>query len=137
MNTTPTVIAELLKGRPYRGEVTKAEEAELKAAGFVVVFGASDDLMEFRGAIHDEVSCYEGATAYLTSAGLLENDCSNEECPHFTKLKEAATTIEALWCKEDVLSWTYKTDIPHLTFEVTEDDVTYCRGIIFNLSAVK
>ena len=39
--------------------------------------------------------------------------------------------IKALWCKEDDITWTYKTDIPHETFMIYEDDEAYCRGIVF------
>jgi hypothetical protein len=56
-------LAALLTGREYRQEITRAEEADAKAAGLVVAFGASDDLLEFRGAIDDEVGCYDGPEA--------------------------------------------------------------------------
>jgi hypothetical protein len=36
-------------------EINKAEERQAKDAGLVVVFGYSDDGVELRGAIHDEV----------------------------------------------------------------------------------
>lgn len=98
------------------------------------MFGASDDLIEFRGAIHDELGA--PTTAYLTSEGLLQNECDSSECPHFEKMKAKAATIEALWCKEEGYSFTYKTDIPHETFEIVEDGEPYCRGIVFSLSDV-
>lgn len=137
---SPKELAALLNGREYRKEITAAEEVQARAHGLVVVFGASDDLMEFRGAIHDEIGCFDGGTAYLTSAGLLqndcENDCENDECPHFEKMKEKAATIDALWCAEADYSWTFKTAIPHATFEIVEDGEPYCRGIVFALADV-
>lgn len=111
-------------------------DKEAAAHGLVIVYGASDDLMEFAGAIDDEIGCYDGGTAYLTSAGLLTNDCENENCPHFAKLKEQAATIEAVWSEEGY-SWIYKTTIPHETFEIVEDGEKYCRGIVFSLADVK
>lgn len=128
-------LAALLDGREYRREMTKAEEASAKAVGLVVVFGASDDLMEFRGAIYDEVGAYDGGTAYLTPDGLLTNECADDECPHFAKLCAKAATIEAEWEKGDV-SWSYETTIPHHTFEVVEDGEVYCVGIVFALADV-
>lgn len=89
-------LAALLNGREYRKEITEEEVAQAKQSGLVVVYGASDDLMEFCGAIHDEVGCFDGWIAYLNSEGLLQNECENSECPHFSKLKEQAATIEAL-----------------------------------------
>ncbi len=131
---TKEKFAALLNGREYRSEITKDEAAQAKAAGLVVVYGASDDLMEFDGAISDETGCYGGDTAYISADGLLTNDCSDDDCPHFEKIKGAAATIEALWCDEPDYSWTYKTDIPHATFEVVEDGEPYCRGIVFALA---
>lgn len=133
---TKEELAALITGREYRSEMTGPEELQAKADGLVVVFGASDDLMEFRGAINNELGAYDGTTAYLTNKGLLTNDCENEECPHFAAMKKAAATIEALWCAEDGYSWTFKTDIPHTTFEIVEDGEPYCRGIVFVLADV-
>lgn len=135
---TKEELAAKLNGREYRDELTTEEAAEAKAAGLVVVYGYSDDNMEFEGAIRDEIGCYEGGTAYLTSAGILVNDCDDDECPHFKKLKAKAATIEALWCAiEDGPAWTYKTEIPHATFEITEEGSPFCRGIVFALADVK
>lgn len=127
--------AAALDGGQYREEGSRDLFAAMKAAGLVAVFGASDDLMEFRGAIDDEVGAYDGGTAYLTGAGLLENDCGNDRCPHFERAKERAKTIEAVWSPEgENLSWVYGTEIPHATFQINEDDEPYCRGIVFSLS---
>jgi hypothetical protein len=129
-------LAEKLNGREYGAEITKEERREAAAAGLVVVFGASDDLMEFRGVIDDEVGCYGGGSAYLTSDGLLENECASDDCPHFKKMRDDAYVIEAKWdC--DGYSWVYETSIPHATFEILEDGEKYCRGIVFALSDVR
>lgn len=47
-------LASKLNGREYREEITKEEEAWAKQNRLLVVFGASDDLIEFRGLINDE-----------------------------------------------------------------------------------
>jgi hypothetical protein len=130
-------LAALLTGREMDKEITSAEEKQAKADGLVVVFGASDDLMEFRGAIHDEVGCFNGGTAYVTPAGLLTNDCNDDRCPHFAKLRDKAATIQAGWCEEEGYSWTYSTETPHATFEIMEDGEPFCRGIVFALADVK
>ena len=132
---TPHEAACKINGGQYGMEVSNRMSIELKDAGLVAVFGASDDLMEFRGAIYDEVGCYSGGVAYLTPAGLLNAECDNEECPHEKRLKERATTIEALW-DDGGFSWRYKTSIPHATFVIKEDDDDYCEGIVFALTDV-
>lgn len=130
---TAQTLAMRLQGREYRAEITKTEDAEAKAAGLVVVFGAGDDLMEFRGAINDEVGAYEGATVALTDKGLCRNECEAEDCPAHIAAVEAARKIEAKWCPDIGISWAYSTDIPHFIFEVMEDDEVYCQGIVFAL----
>jgi len=105
----------------------------MKANRLVAVFGGSDDLIEMRGAVNDEVGAYNGGEACFNVQGLLQNDCENDNCPHFAKAKVLAPTVHALWCEEDGFSWTYLTDIPHETFLIMEDDETYCRGIVFSL----
>lgn len=130
--------AAILDGRQYRKEMDGSIQADLKRNGLVAVYGASDDLMEFSGAIFDEVGCCDGGFAYLGNDGLLENECE-EDCPHFEKLKNNAFKIEAIWSQTiegEEVSWTYKTSIPHATFKIMEDDDIYCIGIVFELSSL-
>jgi hypothetical protein len=137
---TKEELAVKINGREYTEEITDSEAAEAKTAGLVAVFGASDDLMEFRGAIYDEQGVINGGTALVDSKGLLperkqiDDDAVLED--FFTR-KKTAHKIEALWCKEEGYSWTFKTKIPHASFEVLEGDEKYCRGIIFALKDLK
>ena len=135
---TKEELAKMLDGMEYRYEITPDIQHGLINSDLVVVYGYSDDNMEFRGAIDDEVSCYNGGTAKLSHINglLLLNEC-DDDCPYFEALSSSAIDIEALWCKEDDYSWTYKTDIPHATFDILEDGEKYCRGIVFNLSDVE
>lgn len=132
---TRDAAAARLDGDEYGKEGSKELFAAMKAAGLVAVFGASDDLMEFRGAIDDEIGCYNGGTAYLTKAGLLTNDCDSDRCPHFAHTKKTAATIKAKWA-EDGFSWSYETDIPYSMFVIKEDGENYCQGIVFALADV-
>jgi hypothetical protein len=135
--TTASEFAASLNGRTRGPELTKDEEAQAKAAGLVVVFGESDDLVELRGAIHDEIGAYDGTTVYLTSAGLVKNECDDEECPRFKRARQSATTIEALWCANDQpWSWSFQTTIPHATFEIHDEGEEFCLGIVFALADV-
>ncbi|MCK4121382.1 hypothetical protein HFK83_03220 [Ralstonia pseudosolanacearum] len=133
-------LAAQLTGAVYPLYVSKELAKAAKESGLVIVYGASDDLMEFAGAVDDELGAYDGTTAHLDAKGLLKNDCENDECPHFEKLKGSAATIEACWCATldgAEYSWSYKTAIPHETFEIVEDGEPYCRGIVFALSDVE
>ena len=92
----------------------------------MVVHGASDDLIEFRGAIRDEGDCYDGGTVLFDAKGVLPSWDSASECEEsaqeYFERKAKARTIEALFAKEGDYTWTYKTDIPHETFEIVEYD---------------
>lgn len=124
-------LIEMINGRQYRDEITEDIRQYAKDNNIVIVFGASDDLMEFDGAIYDEVGCYDGGIAYLNKNGLFENKCEKEHCPYAEEEIKKCKTIEAIWCEKEDCSWTYKTDIPHNKFNIYEDEELYCIGIAF------
>jgi hypothetical protein len=138
-------FAARLHGREYGSEIAPEEERAAKAAGLVVVFGASDDLVEFRGAIHDEVGAYDGTTALIADGRLWQSECDNDGrgCPYAERAEREARArgveVEARWCApgEDA-SWTFDArrghgTVPHATFDVMEDGDVFCRGIVFEL----
>jgi len=119
----------------YTEETTPELEAVAKASGLVIIFGASDDLMEFRGAIDDEVGCWDGGKALIDSKGVLparEQIDNDEDLEDFFQRRKTAKEIEAIWAKGEY-SWQYKTAIPHAVFDVLEDSDKYCQGIVIDL----
>lgn len=138
-------FASMLNGRQYSNEITKQEESQAKELGFVVIFGASDDLCELRGAIDDEVDCCGGGEFSINSAGIVTRpDC---DCEHARKWHNqqlaSAVAIEAVWCPrnqndEVEMTWGYKLpeNIPHATFDILDDEEHYCRGVVFELKSV-
>lgn len=129
-------FAKLLSGREYGMEISKDEEQQAADAGLVVAYGYSDDNVELRGAIDEEVGAWDGTTIRLTKTGVLQgpacDSAENCECPYFAAAKNAAKTIEAVWGAGGV-SWTFKTDIPHETFNIYEDGELFCVGIVFSM----
>lgn len=126
-------LAEKLNGCEIGNETTKEIESIAKENDLVIVFGASDDLMEFGGAIDEELGACDETKVKLNADGLLLTECDNDDCPYFARLvAESTLFIEALWCNEDI-DWTYKTNIQHETFDIMEDGEIYCRGIVFSL----
>ncbi|OYO76090.1 hypothetical protein C8E03_108134 [Lachnotalea glycerini] len=127
-------FAKMIDGKEYGYPMFSKKELQIaKDNGFVIVSGASDDLMEFEGTIQDEQGCYDGGMIYFDRQGAFGSD------------GYATNRIEALWCddkesKDDsgnIITWTYKTDIPHETFMVYEDGEPYCRGIVFSIADLK
>lgn len=118
-------FAELLNEREMGEEISRGECALAKENGIVVVFGYSDDCMEMRGAVYEEMDCFDGGRFWIDREG----NISEEELPN-------ASIIDAIWCGPSGASWAYETEIPHETFEIFEDEELYCRGIVFALSDV-
>lgn len=124
-------FANLLNGREYGSVITKQEEQKAKELGYVVVFGYSDDCIEFRGAIDDEIGCYGRKKIYLDKDGILEYcEC---ECKYYQSAKEKSKVIEAIWDGDEKYRWIFKTEIPHVDFEIFEDGEKFCKGIIFDI----
>jgi len=135
---TKEELAAMLNGRQYDEEISKDEERLAKEAGLVVVLGYSDDNMEFRGAIDDEIGCGDGSIVEMLNGKILANRCDDENCPYFAKLRRSPDIkkIEAVWAQGEY-SWQYRTDIPHAEFDIVEDGEKYCRGIVFELAEIK
>ena len=125
-------IAATLDGMEYGKEISEQDLEYAKVNGAVIVFGASDDLIEFRGAIEDEVSCNDGCCVHIDRNGLVQNKCKDEDCPYFEEKLLHTKTIEGIWDSEGY-SWIYTTEIPHETFEILEEGQKYCRGIVFSM----
>lgn len=128
-------FAEKLNGRQYLNELTKELEAYAKENGIVVVYGQSDDLMEVRGAIDEEFGCWDGGEFWVSERGEVFSQFDLEDLHKIPKGR--TDSIEALWDYDKNFVWTYKTDIPHETFDIMEDDEPYCKGIVFYLKDLK
>lgn len=120
-------LAALLDGRQYLEEINPLEAEAAKENGLVVVFGYSDDNIEFRGAIDDEWGAWEGGTIWAYKSGHAERSGN---------LFGICKKIEAVWADDAAPAWTYKTEIPHETFRIYEDDDLFCIGIIFSLQDI-
>lgn len=114
---TKEKLAAMLDGKQYR-EAPNSKVIQLaKDNNLLIVYGASDDLCEFSGAIDDEFDCFDGGEI---------------ECEDLTSI------IEAIWSDEaGEPSWSYKTDIPHTEFKIYDENDLYCVGLVINLAEVK
>ena len=117
MPMTLKEFATLLDGRTYLHEITEEEEALARELGYVVVFGYSDDNAELRGAIDDEIGCYDG--------GVIEHE-------------DLQGTILAQWCPDDVdCSWYFSSTLPHEKFYIYEGNYLYCVGAVIDNKKAK
>lgn len=127
-------FAKSISGKEYGyPQFTKEEIETAKQNGFVIVYGASDDLMEFEGAIQDEGGCFDGGDVYFSKNEVFQDSEKESDYPN---------CITAIWDRDEdengrLITWTYKTDIPHETFMIYEGGEPYCRGIIFSIEDLK
>lgn len=133
-------LAQRLNGRQYGEELSSREVCEARDRGFVVVYGYSDDNVEFNGAITDEVGAWGGAEIYFNEKGILpEPHCDCDECPYYEAAKEVAYNIVATRDAEkgNGSVWRFYTEIPHETFCIYEDDRLFGEGIVFDIESLK
>lgn len=132
-------LAKTLDGRQIGEEITEGEAEDAENAGLLVVFGGSDDSVEFRGLFDDEAGAYDGGSIRIFRDGIpdeISNPCE-DECAYWRRalngVERRALRIDALWCPENITgnpSWMYKTSAPHATFCIYEDNDLYCIGLV-------
>lgn len=124
-------FAKMLDGKEYGyPQFTESEIKIAKDNGFVIVSGASDDLVELEGAITDEGDCFDGGMLHvkaIADGGIVRN-CERSNVFSF----------EAKWCEDkdesgNIIPWTYDVPIEHATFMIYEDGKPYCRGFVFKV----
>lgn len=130
---TTTEIARALDGIEYDASM-KDVAALAKESGIVICYGASDDLVEFEGAIHDETG--GPGDVHLTDSGLLQRRCDDDSCPHELEIRKRSPRICAVRGAKDGPCWTFQTTIPHEKFKIMEDGEVFGVGVVFRLEDI-
>lgn len=137
---TPSEIASQLHGSEYPLRLGPADIEGLRSHGLVVAMGASDDILEFEGAIREEINAIDGGYAYVDQQGILparEDIDDDDILRDFFDRQPLAHKITAHWNEDgSAPAWTVTTTIPHATFDVMEDGEVFCRGIVFRLADI-
>jgi hypothetical protein len=149
---TKEELAEKLNGISYRRlDILEEYYPVLVANSLCIVLGGSDDLCYFIYPENGEVSseelpCWEGEKFWFDKNFKKFLDAKKETMLtyHDNVQADCNNLIEAVWCDEhtkapdgDVYSWIYKTKIPHATFDIMEDDMYYCKAIVFDINDLK
>lgn len=123
-------FAAILNGNQYTDEITEQQEAIAKENGLVVAFGGSDDLLELRGAIHDEFGAYNGTEIWFVKSKFVDgHDLATLEAYGV----KPDRSIKAIWCPDGLdTSWLIET-ADGAPFDIYEGDELYCRGVVFKL----
>ena len=146
-NITLKEFAEMLHGRDCQPHLTQDELELAKQKGFIVVYGDSDDRVEFDGAIHQEAhsnplaqDCPAVVLALSDEGRLLDDDSDL----YIEYLEKKRNIINVFYCSKENLNWMFDSDIPHETF-LTYDggyyeeyfDDGFARCMVFEISALK
>ena len=113
-----------------------------KKNNLVIAFGASDDLLEFRGAINEELGAYEGTLAYILNGNAVQEGEFDDDFIILQKYNVLAekplTTVESIWQPEGLnASWIIKVNgFESAPFDVMEDGKLYCRGAVFLVKSI-
>ena len=116
--------AEKLNNIEYPADEIWDMRKQFEEDGVVVVYGASDDLIEFEGAIQDEGDCYNDEVFYLNKEGLTTSYSKNY--------------VKVTHPHDGTVQFNYETNIPNVEwFNVVEDGELYCKGFVFNINDLK
>ncbi len=131
--------AKKLNGREYTKEITAEEEKQAAANGIIIIFGASDDLLEFRGVIDDEFGANGGREVKLTPDLTIFNPTENRETFKYNESQIVRfPMVKAVWCPAEIdVRWLIVTDLPCETFDILEDGELFCRGVVIEAKEVK
>ena len=94
-----------------------------KENGIVVIYGASDDLIEMDGYLRDEISHWDSNAWKRTFHLTVDKKLSWSS-------KNSVGKFTVNWCNGD-FTWEFSTDIPHETFSIFDEDRKFCKGIVF------
>lgn len=142
---TPKTLAELLKNREYGCEINDGEAANAALNGLVVMYGAGDDTLEFRGAINGEVSAYQGTRVQIDSDGIIpmlddiRDDYSNEQMLEWAARCRHGVIVHARWdCDNTAWSFIFTKNSKCLDigveFNINEDGEPFSTGVVFHIS---
>jgi hypothetical protein len=132
--------AKKLNGIEYPANELDTFNRELEADGIIAAYGASDDLLEFRGVIDDEIGAWEGTVVKIAQRDkgqyIIFDEEENRDSAEFNKKEIAAMKkVRAIWCPKDgddiYASWEIDINVPYKNFDIMEDGELYCRGILF------
>lgn len=106
--------------RVYGEEFTHEEIKQMKEDGIVVVYGASDDLVEIDGAIKEEIDSYIDS-----KFGYIKNK--------FVRGKDSNFILDVRHDINNCTFW-FSTNVMQSTFVVYDEyDEPYCRGVFVSI----
>lgn len=149
---TKEELASSLNGMQYGGEISEELIEKDKQHSLVIVIndydvlidGGDDEFVHIIGCGSYEYGfeiapCLSDAEYFIDCNGFLperEDIEDDDVLDGWLKRKKSAKKISAVWTPNGYPTWSYRTSIPHTTFDVLEDGDVYCKGIVFELASL-
>ena len=140
---TPQDFAALINRNQYLQELSPEQEDIARRNGFLVVFGQSDDRVEFRGVLYDEDGAYNACTLFLgVYKDLTVKRIHSEQVADVKKYEGDTVKIIAIRVdknfdgKVEAPLWTFSADYPQdkvAEFKVYEDEEVYGNGLVIKI----
>ena len=129
---TKEELAARLDGREYRSETTNVDIVDAMNSGLVMIYGASDDLVELEGTITEEIGVSSrGSEFWLFRSGIPVSECGDDDCPYFKREREKA---ELFFVEYTTTGWRFTTSVPHAAFTIFENGEVYGTGIVIDVN---
>ena len=133
-------FADRISGQEYPLRDSNLDIEYAKANNLVIVFGNSDDLLEFRGAIDESINAFpDGALAYISNGKAISESELIQDQKVLQKYGFLTTlpplSVEAIWDPEGIdAMWLIKVmGVESASFTVMEDGSVFCHGAVFQL----
>lgn len=146
---TKEKLAELLDGHDVlnRDMYGIPTNMEVWNNNLVVMFGHSDDLIEVRGAVHNEIDSYGEDKLALVLAGEKiddDEDVMNIDIPGIFRLSDdynqsnnpRLITVRYGSEENTQADWEFDTAMPHATFMLYLKGKPFCKGIVIDLDEI-
>ena len=124
-------IAEELKDSPYGNIGSKELFEKAKENNIVILYGASDDLLELEGVIREEESCEDGRDFGLNPS----EEISFLQEMNLKILWYGSINEEEIEADSDNIAWTFKYNDKYQveTFNIVDDSELNCIGLVVQL----
>ena len=148
-NITLKEFCAMLSGRDCQPNLTPDERLLTEQRGFVVVYGDSDDRVEFEGAVtaegHTNPLAKDGPAGVLVLSedGKLIDEDSDLYAEY---VKKNRNVVNVFYCCKEGLNWVFESNIPHETFltydggydeELDDIDNGFARCMVFEISELR
>ncbi|WP_298505104.1 hypothetical protein [uncultured Sphaerochaeta sp.] len=125
MKPTKETIAETLNMSEYIGFRLQDDlKEQCRKSNLVVIYGYSDDLVEFDGAIEKEIDMYERREFFINFYGHVKKKARKMAIPHKCLAK---------FCEDGHPGWVIEPSFPHAKFSLVRDGEITGQGAVIDL----